>query len=302
MRLGLLLCAAAALPSSSRATLQGPKPNAPPAVLGGWRCCWGISSCAAANNRTCPAEPEPPLTGCATDYAACVGPCSRPGSQTLWCETAPRCEPSTAGQGQGPRQKDECTPPPSSFDDPTLRQAFRPPQLTPMQRAAMEKIGATALRQSAEAEPWVLQYLEDIRPSLDPSLQHLPSTKLLEMYRWEFQRLPVFHNAPLDAWDVDRIGINDDSPLNITLDNGHIQQPCERWVYGGPEDLFTTIMYGDMFWAHFDLQLGHLCDLTSSLRGANDCLLFNANNLLHGSIGNYECKTFRCLLCLQTSR
>ena len=24
--------------------------------------------------------------------------------------------------------------------------------------------------------------------------------------------------------------------------------------------------------------------------------LFNANNLLHGSIGNYECKTFRCLL------
>ena len=54
-------------------------------------------------------------------------------------------------------------------------------------------------------------------------------------------------------------------------------------------------MYGDMFWAHFDLQLGHLCDLTSSLRGANDCLLFNANNLLHGSIGNYECKIFRCL-------
>ena len=23
--------------------------------------------------------------------------------------------------------------------------------------------------------------------------------------------------------------------------------------------------------------------------------LFNANNLLHGSIGNYECKIFRCL-------
>ena len=224
MRLGLLLCAAAALPSSSRATLQGPKPNTPPAVLGGWRCCWGISSCAAASNRTCPAEPRPPLTGCATDYAACVGPCNQPGNPTLWCETAPRCDPSTAAQGQGPRQKGGCTPPPSSFDDPTLRQAFRPPQQTPMQRAAMEKIGATALRQSAEAEPWVLQYLEDIRPSLDPSLQQLPSTKLLEMYRWEFQRLPVFHNAPLDAWDVDRIGINDDTPLNITLDNGHIQQ------------------------------------------------------------------------------
>ena len=79
-------------------------------------------------------------------------------------------------------------------------------------------------------------------------------------------------------------------------------QPCERWVFGGPEDLFTTILYGDMFWAHFDLQVGHLCDLTSSLRGANDCLLFNANNLLHGSIGNYECKSGRCLPCAQMSR
>ena len=79
-------------------------------------------------------------------------------------------------------------------------------------------------------------------------------------------------------------------------------QPCERWVYGGPEALMQTILYGDMFWAHFDLQVGHLCDLTSSLRGANDCFLFNANNLLHGSIGNYECKSGRCLLCAQMSR
>ena len=51
-----------------------------------------------------------------------------------------------------------------------------------------------------------------------------------------------FGGAPLDGWDVDRIGINDDSPLNISLENGHIQQPCERWLFGGPEDLGATLM------------------------------------------------------------
>ena len=144
----------------------------------------------------------------------------------------------------------------------------------------MKIIADTALKQSAASKSWVEDYLEGVRPSLDPSLQSLSAAKLLEMFTWEFQRLPVFHNAPLDAYDVDRIGINDDTPLNITLENGHIQQPCERYVLGGPEDLFTTIIYGDMFSAHFDLKVKHLCDLTSTLRGANNCLLYNANNLL----------------------
>ena len=31
---------------------------------------------------------------------------------------------------------------------------------------------------------------------------------------------------------------------------------------------------------HVFLQVKHLCDLTSTLRGANNCLLYNANNLL----------------------
>jgi hypothetical protein len=87
----------------------------------------------------------------------------------------------------------------------------------------------------------MLEYMQSVRSSLDPSLQSLSTEDLLEMFIWEFQRLPIFHNAPLDAWDVDRAGIKDDTPLNITLENGHIQQPCERWVVGGPQDLFSTM-------------------------------------------------------------
>lgn len=41
-----------------------------------------------------------------------------------------------------------------------------------------------------------------------------------------------------------------------------------------------------MFAAHFDLKVRHLCDLTNTLREANNCLLFNANNLLHEALGN----------------
>jgi hypothetical protein len=43
-----------------------------------------------------------------------------------------------------------------------------------------------------------------------------------------------------------------------------------------------------MYNAHFDLKVDHLCDWTSTLRESNNCLLYNANNLLHASIGNYE--------------
>ena len=44
---------------------------------------------------------------------------------------------------------------------------------------------------------------------------------------------------------------------------GNLYRPCgssspprSRQVLGGPEDLFTTILYGDMFSAHFDMKVG----------------------------------------------
>ena len=39
-------------------------------------------------------------------------------------------------------------------------------------------------------------------------LQHYSNEELLEMFAWEFQRLPLIHNAPIDDWDVDRVGID----------------------------------------------------------------------------------------------
>ena len=50
----------------------------------------------------------------------------------------------------------------------------------------------------------------------------------------------------------------------------------------------ATIQYGSMYASHFDLRVPKLCSLTASLRGSNDCLLYNANNLRKTSLGNTE--------------
>ncbi len=127
--------ATGSLPTRAVGNQQGPAANQQPP--GDWRCCWNLDSCAAASAATCPASPEPPLTACATDFAACTGPCSRPGNRTLWCQTdATGCDDSNPPK---------CVAPPSTFDDPTLRQKFRPPQQTPLQAEAMAEVAATAL-------------------------------------------------------------------------------------------------------------------------------------------------------------
>lgn len=132
----LLFGATGCLPSLG-ANRQGPPPSKKPP--GGWRCCWGIESCAGASTARCPDDPHPLPAGCATDYAACVGPCSSPENQTRWCQTDP------TGCGMPGDDPKKCGPPASSFDDPTLRQTFRPPQQTPLQAEAMAEIAATAL-------------------------------------------------------------------------------------------------------------------------------------------------------------
>ena len=103
---------------------------------------------------------------------------------------------------------------------------MRPPQQTPDQAEAMRIVRERAVKDSAEARPWVLQYFDShwFRQNLDPSLQHYSAEQLLDMYTWEFVRLPLIHNAPKDDWDVDRCGITDDSPLNLTLANGNLLQ------------------------------------------------------------------------------
>ena len=86
--------------------------------------------------------------------------------------------------------------------DEPLRVAFRPPKQTTAQAKAMDKVYADASAQSAAAKPWALSYMgsDAVRSRLDPSLQHYSNQQLLDMFTWEFQRLPLMHNAPLDSY------------------------------------------------------------------------------------------------------
>jgi hypothetical protein len=106
------------------------------------------------------------------------------------------------------------------------------------------------------------------------------------------------------AWDEDRLsyvdGMQDDTPLNISLASGNLQQPCQRYVLGGNSGgvpYFYSHMYIDRFGLKPDGKSdASLCSLTSSLRGANDCMLFNANNLRKASLGNVEYEMHRSQL------
>ena len=89
--------------------------------------------------------------------------------------------------------------------------------------------------------------------------------------------------------------MQDDTPLNISLASGNIQQPCQRYVLGGNSG-GAPYLYAHMYVDRFGLKPNgksdaSLCSLTSSLRGANDCMLFNANNLKKASLGNVEYDT-----------
>ena len=247
-----------------------PPPPPPPPPPGGWRCCWlGDLPCSSWTPELCPDHvDQSDLRGC-HDFFACTGPCSSASSPAQWCQTSDH-------------------PAPLSDADPPLRQRFRPPQQTVVQATSMKAITDTAVEKSAGAKGWVLGYLgsEKVRKNLDPSLQHYSDAQLLEMMSWEFERLPLLHNAPADGWDVDRIGLADDSPMSIALHNGNLQQPCQRYVLGGPESLGSTIMYANMYVNHFSLKANDLCDLDSTLRKSNECMMYNANNLRKTSLGN----------------
>ncbi len=151
-------------------------------VPGGWQCCWGIQSCTEQSPGSCPAALQ---DQCYTP-ALCLGHCTALGSSgnssVRWCEgTSSNTVPSS--------------------HDPPLLQRFRPPRQTSAQAAAYHAIETKAEALSAAARPWVLDYMgsQTVRSQLDPSLQHYSNDELLQMLTWEFERLPIFHNAPVDG-------------------------------------------------------------------------------------------------------
>ena len=167
-------------------------------VPGGWQCCWGIQSCAERSPDSCPAGLQ---DQCYTP-ALCLGHCTAldgsGNSSVRWCE----------GSSSGAV--------PSSHDAPLL-QRFRPPRQTPAQAAAYHEIETKAEALSTAARPWVLDYMgsHTVRSQLDPTLQHYSNEELLQMLTWEFERLPIFHNAPVDGTYSRPAALQSASPATV---------------------------------------------------------------------------------------
>jgi hypothetical protein len=160
----------------------------------------------------------------------------------------------------------------------------------------MKEIKIGAIANSSKAKEWVLNQMgnDTLRSRLDPSIQKLKLTneQLLERFAWEFERLPIMHNAPLnelDATEIPPIIAQDDTRLDVSLGNGFIQNPCQRFLVGESETLGSTRTYTSFFSRRFhmretDYPTGY--DATASLRNADNCMVFNANNLRKISLGN----------------
>ena len=214
-----------------------------------------------------------------------------------------------------------CPGPATQLSEAPLRQAFRPPRRTEAQAAAMADIQANAARESAAAKDWALGYMgsDSVRGRLDSSLQHYSDAQLLDMWVWEMERMAVWHNAPLDTAMVAHSSTNhDDTPLNITLENGsaltarrlflgaswksfltftccmtrYLQNQCQRVVLGGDQDLLAPLMVGhqftDIYGIKPDSHIRSMCDYIGTLRESSNCMVFNSLNSIKGSQGGWN--------------
>jgi len=173
----------------------------------------------------------------------------------------------------------------SHYDD-VLLTRHRPPRQTPAQAAAMRRIEVQAAANSSAARQWVLEYMGSpaVRSRLDASLQKYSNEELLEIFIWEFERLQLFHNAPASGLDADSTMLQcTETDLNVTLSNGYMQDACIRYVLGGPHPKQSVDSYSRMFTDMFGVPT---MSATTSMRKANDCLLFLADNLRKTSGGN----------------
>ena len=83
-------------------------------------------------------------------------------------------------------------------NDPCLVQQ-RPPHQTQAQYRARAALLADAKAKSDAAKPALLQALNATRPQLFAPFDTYSAETLLDMFSWEFRRLPIQHNGPLDA-------------------------------------------------------------------------------------------------------
>ena len=230
-----------------------------------------------ASGTGCTGPPQTP--GGSVPLGACFPIPQQQGISFKYVLTAPqRVSQEIFMGGIGPK------PGTARHDTGNVPQVFRPPRLTAMQSTAIGRISERAAALSPKAQNWVLQYLGSsaVRTRLDPSLQHLTTAELMDRFAWEFPRLPLLHNAPIDNADAERLVFMpalDDTILNLTLSNGFLQTPGQRVVDGASGETTTMgIGYHQMATAEWGFP-PHPNPAEETTADANDGLLFCANNL-----------------------
>jgi hypothetical protein len=107
------------------------------------------------------------------------------------------------------------------------------------------------------------------------------SAELLEMLRFEFQRIPIIHNAPIYGAAT----VDDDSGMFQNLMNGFIQSVPHRWVFGVEpnNNMFYESWVMSTYLGFPDYSDGHI-----TMREANDKMLYLANNWEKKHAGNFQ--------------
>ena len=122
---------------------------------------------------------------------------------------------------------------------------------------------------------------EAVRSKLHESLQHLTDDELLERFIWEFERVPIFHNAPSSGLDLEEASVHYDSAISVSVRDEYPQNPCIREVLGRNEPVNYAY---SRFFMNMGMPETAFANPTGPLRQADECFLFNANNLRKSSL------------------
>ena len=103
------------------------------------------------------------------------------------------------------------------------------------------------------------------------------------MLTWEFKRLPILHNGPLNTKEDP--AISDDSDLTTTLSNGYLQNVCQRYVLGveGKTNFENEGAISEKYMHYRPFENKE----RPTLREANDRVMYLATNLQKTDCGNF---------------
>jgi hypothetical protein len=165
-------------------------------------------------------------------------------------------------------------PPP----DPVLVQLHRPPEQTPNEKTVRDANVASAAAQSDAAKASLTAGLA----CTATLCKGKTAAELYEMFQYEFPRLPIIHNAPLNK--ASQIG--DDTDLWTTIHNQYLQNVIQRYVLD--EESQANMVNEGYIMVHY---LGYT-DFKNinfpTLRESNDRMIYLANNWAKKDCGNFQ--------------